>query len=94
MIPDREWNNRLFPIPALYSVRPIMTGRFWPIDDRLRHWHPVVPENRVTGKPIAIQCCGVPIVLFRSGGEGIAAIYNRCAHRRMPLSHGTVGPQG
>ena len=71
-----------------------MTGRFWPIDERLRHWHPVVPEDRVTGKPMAIQCCGVPIVLFRNGGEGIAAIYNRCAHRRMPLSHGTVGPQG
>lgn len=44
-----------------------MTGRFWPIDDRLRHWHPVVLAGRVSVTPLAIQCCGVPIVLFRSG---------------------------
>jgi vanillate O-demethylase monooxygenase subunit len=70
-----------------------MTGRFWPIDDRLRHWHPVVPVIRVSRTPMAIQCCGVPIALFKDGNR-IAAIYDRCAHRRMPLSHGTVGPDG
>ena len=26
--------------------------------------------------------------------RGIAALYDRCAHRRMPLSHGSVGPEG
>jgi vanillate O-demethylase monooxygenase subunit len=71
-----------------------MMKRFWPIDARLRHWHPVVPAGRVTGKPLAIQCCGVPIALFRNAGGGIIAIYDRCAHRRMPLSHGVVGPEG
>jgi len=47
----------------------------------------------VTSKPLAIQCCGVPIALFRDV-RGITAIYDRCAHRRMPLSHGSVGPDG
>ena len=71
-----------------------MTKCFWPIDARLRHWHPVVLAKRVTGKPLAIQCCGVPIALFRNADGGITAFYDRCAHRRMPLSHGVVGPEG
>jgi phenylpropionate dioxygenase-like ring-hydroxylating dioxygenase large terminal subunit len=71
-----------------------MNMRFWPIDARLRHWHPVVPAERVTEKPLAIQCCGVPIALYRNGGGAITALYDRCAHRRMPLSHGSVGPDG
>jgi vanillate O-demethylase monooxygenase subunit len=68
-------------------------NRRWPIDSRLRHWHPVAKAKRVTHTPLAVQCCGVPVVLFRNG-DGIAALYDRCAHRRMPLSHGTVGPEG
>ena len=71
-----------------------MIQRFWPLDARLRFWHPVAPITRVTGKPLAIECCGVPIALFRNGDGGITAIYDRCAHRRMPLSHGVVGPEG
>ena len=68
-------------------------NRRWPIDDRLRYWHPVVPVSRVRTKPLAITSCGVPITLFRSGG-GVVALYDRCAHRRMPLSQGSVGPEG
>lgn len=68
-------------------------NRRWPIDARLRHWHPVVPVGRVTTTPLAVKCCGVPITLF-SGDDGIVALYDRCAHRRMPLSHGSVGPEG
>jgi phenylpropionate dioxygenase-like ring-hydroxylating dioxygenase large terminal subunit len=70
----------------------MMTCR-WPIDARLRHWHPIVPVKRVTIKPLPIQCCGVPIALFKSSGR-VVAIYDRCAHRRMPLSHGSVGNDG
>jgi phenylpropionate dioxygenase-like ring-hydroxylating dioxygenase large terminal subunit len=70
-----------------------MTGRLWPIDARLRHWHPVVPLERLTKQPLAVECCGVPIVLFDNGGQ-VAAIYDRCAHRRMPLSHGCVSAAG
>jgi nitrite reductase/ring-hydroxylating ferredoxin subunit len=68
-------------------------NRRWPIDSRLRHWHPVAELKRVTTNPLAVQCCGVPIVLFEHGRD-VAALYDRCAHRRMPLSHGSVGPEG
>jgi phenylpropionate dioxygenase-like ring-hydroxylating dioxygenase large terminal subunit len=78
---------------AAFPKRELTMTCRWPIDARLRHWHPVAPLARVTGKPLAVQCCGVPIALFKSGG-GIAAVYDRCAHRRMPLSHGSVGPEG
>ena len=70
-----------------------MNSNIWPIDARLRHWHPVVPVSGITTKPLAIQCCGVPIVLF-ADRDRVAALYDRCAHRRMPLSHGVVGPEG
>ena len=71
-----------------------MTKGYWPIDARLRHWHPTVLETRVTNTPLAVQCCGVPITLFRNADGGTTALYDRCAHRRMPLSHGVVGPEG
>ena len=71
-----------------------MTSHIWPIDARLRHWHPVARVSRLTTKPLAIQCCGVPIVLFANRGPGVVALYDRCAHRRMPLSYGVVGPEG
>jgi len=71
-----------------------MNTRLWPIDPRLRYWHPVASASRVSAKPLAVQCCGVPIVLFAHGRGEVAAMYDRCAHRRMPLSHGVVGPQG
>jgi vanillate O-demethylase monooxygenase subunit len=71
-----------------------MKKGFWPIDGRLRHWHPVVLAKCVTGKPLAMECCGVPITLFTNADGGMTALYDRCAHRRMPLSHGTVGPEG
>ena len=68
-------------------------NRRWPIDARLRHWHPVAPVSRVKTEPLAIKCCGVPITLFEHN-RAIVALYDRCAHRRMPLSHGSVGPEG
>src|SRR5262245_40952778 len=71
-----------------------MITRFWPIDTRLRYWHPVAPVIRATSKPLAIQCCGVPIALFANVRLGGVAIYDRYAHRRMPLSLGMVGPDG
>jgi phenylpropionate dioxygenase-like ring-hydroxylating dioxygenase large terminal subunit len=71
-----------------------MISRVWPIDSRLRYWHPVARVSSVTTKPLAIQCCGVPITLFTNGRNTVVAMYDRCAHRRMPLSHGVVGPEG
>ena len=71
-----------------------MISRLWPIDSRLRYWHPVALVSNVTTKPLAIRCCGVPITLFANGRNSVVAMYDRCAHRRMPLSSGTVGADG
>lgn len=66
----------------------------WPIDARLRHWHPVILADRLAHGPLHVECCGIPLVLFQQQGREMAALYDRCAHRRMPLSHGAVGPEG
>lgn len=70
-----------------------MISSVWPMDTRLRYWHPVALVSTLNAAPVAVQCCGVPVVLFRSG-NAVVAMYDRCAHRRMPLSHGTAGPGG
>jgi len=64
-------------------------SRFWPIDDRLAHWHPVLAKKDLGTKPVELEVCGVPIVIYQAKGE-IYALYNRCAHRRAPLSKGRV----
>jgi vanillate O-demethylase monooxygenase subunit len=64
-------------------------SRFWPIDDRLAHWHPVARVGDVGKDPLSVTVCGVPVVLFRAKGL-IKAVYDRCAHRRAPLSIGRV----
>lgn len=46
------------------------------------------------GKPFARTLLGEPVVLFRQTGGAIAALEDRCAHRRMPLSRGTVVGDG
>lgn len=70
-----------------------MNTNIWPIDARLRYWHPVAPVHEIGNKPAAFQCCGVPIVMYANGGD-VVALYDRCAHRRMPLSHGKVSAEG
>lgn len=64
-------------------------SRFWPIDERLAYWHPVARFSQLGDRPLAVMACGVPIVIFRTD-DGIRAVYNRCAHRRAPLSQGRI----
>ena len=48
-------------------------------------------------KPLASMIYGVPIVLFRGGdqtGEQVGALLDRCPHRNVPLSEGTVERTG
>lgn len=64
-------------------------SRFWPIDERLAHWHPVAQVTHLGKKPLPVEVCGVPVVLYRTQ-VGIKAVFDRCAHRRAPLSEGRV----
>lgn len=69
-------------------------NHYWPIDDRLAYWHPVLPKRALKALPVSIRVCDVPIVIFVQTSGDIAAIYDRCAHRRAPLSKGAVSENG
>jgi hypothetical protein len=63
-----------------------MNSHIWPIDARLRHWHPVALVSRITTKPLAVQCCGVAIVLFADRDRGVG-----CPVRSLPAqAHAAV----
>jgi phenylpropionate dioxygenase-like ring-hydroxylating dioxygenase large terminal subunit len=58
---------------------------------RRGEWLPVAHPSEVTGRPLAMVVEGVPLVLLRlrSGGPAVAYL-DRCPHRLVPLSAGSV----
>lgn len=45
-------------------------------------------------KPLARTLLGQPLVLFRTADGAVAALQDRCCHRALPLSLGTLEPEG
>ena len=63
------------------------TGMF-PLD----RWYVAGFAWEFQDKPVARTLLGHPVVLFRANGE-VAALEDRCCHRHLPLSCGTIeGP--
>lgn len=58
-------------------------------DELRKHWLPVYVSKNLKRKPISISVLGDKIVLFRNK-SGVAALTDRCPHRNVPLSAGTV----
>lgn len=56
----------------------------------LDHWHPVLPEGRLSPGPARVRVDGVDVVLFRDTLGRLGALEDRCPHRHMPLSAGEV----
>ena len=56
---------------------------------RSDHWQAVALSADIGRKPKRILFDGAPLVLFRSA-QGIAALFDRCAHRLVELSTGKV----
>jgi phenylpropionate dioxygenase-like ring-hydroxylating dioxygenase large terminal subunit len=55
------------------------------------HWYPVAWSRDVKpGKAFATSFAGEPIVLVRPRDGEVFALEDRCAHRQVPLSKGTV----
>ena len=55
------------------------------------HWYPLAWSHEVKpGKPFAACFAGEPIVLVRPEAGPLFALEDRCAHRQVPLSKGTV----
>lgn len=54
-----------------------------------RYWLPVLRSGLLGKKPVRVMYDGLPVVLFRSGGEA-RALVDRCPHRGAALSAGRV----
>ena len=54
-------------------------------------WYPLAWSREVkSGKAIGVHFGGVPIVLFRGESGQVHALFDRCAHRQVPLHAGVV----
>ncbi|WP_429497160.1 Rieske 2Fe-2S domain-containing protein [Robbsia andropogonis] len=54
-------------------------------------WYPLAWSREVKpGKAIGVHFGGVPIVLFRGQSGVVHALFDRCAHRQVPLHAGVV----
>ena len=53
-------------------------------------WYVAAFADEVTRTPLARRILGVPVMLLRRTDGGVMALEDRCAHRSMPLSLGTV----
>lgn len=56
----------------------------------LAHWHPVLPSRQLRRQPVALRLAGHDLVLFRTAAGKVGALEERCPHRRMRLSFGSV----
>jgi len=54
------------------------------------HWHPVALSRQLKGKPLQVQLHGQELCLFRMQDGKIGAVSDKCLHRGMSLSCGTV----
>ena len=53
-------------------------------------WYVAAWPGEVTSKPLARTLLGEPVVLYRLSDGRVCALEDRCVHRNMPLSMGTV----
>ena len=58
------------------------------------HWYIAAFRRQVSDKPQRYLILGRPIVLFRGPDGTVAALEDRCPHRDVPLSKGSVQPDG
>ena len=57
-------------------------------------WACALSESVNDKKPLAVVCNGEALALFRNAAGVAFALEDRCPHRRVPLSLGTVKPGG
>ncbi|HLQ35067.1 MAG TPA: aromatic ring-hydroxylating dioxygenase subunit alpha [Chloroflexota bacterium] len=57
------------------------------------YWYPALLSRHLGTKPQAIKMLGENLVFIRAGGRA-HALHDQCAHRGMPLSHGTCLTEG
>ncbi|MGF2687516.1 Rieske 2Fe-2S domain-containing protein [Marinobacter sp. DUT-3] len=60
----------------------------------LNQWYVAALSRELKDEPVARMMLGNPIVLFRNADGEVAALEDRCCHRALPLSCGTLEPDG
>jgi vanillate O-demethylase monooxygenase subunit len=60
----------------------------------LNQWYVAGFSSELADKPIARTFLNQKMVLFRTGDGRVAALEDRCCHRSLPLSCGTVEAGG
>ena len=76
------------------SLRPHSSGiseNDWTVLSRF--WYPIAREDEIGDTPVAAKLLDVDLVIFRSGDE-IGVALDRCPHRHIKLSAGTVVNDG
>jgi len=53
------------------------------------HWTPILPASELGASPKGVTLAGEKLVLFR-GKDGVGALLDRCPHRGVALSLGTI----
>ncbi|MCB9689470.1 MAG: aromatic ring-hydroxylating dioxygenase subunit alpha [Alphaproteobacteria bacterium] len=61
--------------------------------DFARQWTPVVFSRELGRTPLGVTVAGERVALWRTGGS-VSALVDRCPHRGVRLSLGTVRPDG
>lgn len=57
-------------------------------------WSPVVRADALRDTPLGVTLAGEKIALFRDGRGGVGALVDRCPHRGVALSLGSVTREG
>ncbi len=83
--------------PARLASDSLRPGQALPAPDLRRinahpdHWYPLAWSRELKrGGTLAVSFAGEPIVLVRPKQGDVFALEDRCAHRQVPLSKGTV----
>ena len=53
-------------------------------------WYAAAGSAEIGSAPLGRTICGEPLALFRASGGTVAALEDRCPHRKYQLSRGTV----
>ena len=53
-------------------------------------WYTAATSAELGDKPLARTICNEPLVIYRGGDGQVAALTDRCPHRKAPLSAGEV----
>lgn len=73
-----------------YEVAPAAKTPAFP----LNQWYVAALSQELKDKPVGRTLLNKPVVLFRMGDGQVAALEDRCCHRALPLSNGTLEEAG